>query len=287
MKDRGIHTLRPREGFEWDLFADAAQELDFDGSQRLPAWTPPRAERMKRSDEGKVLKPSDVPFGINELVVSEKAIGRWLYPIGERPPAGPPWLAPGWHRPDAARQGQVPMTLSIHTLAPPGGFEWLLPTVSAHIDRVRFDGSSRARTWTPVHMTRMKEPDRGKRRKPSDFPFGTNELVVSRPARDALREVLESHGEILPLACDDGEFWIVNVTTLAHALDLGRSDVMRADEDGRILMLNKPIFRNELLEKVELFKLPEIPVAHVFVTGRFVDRVRGSGLVGLDFKQVG
>jgi hypothetical protein len=52
-------------------------------------------------------------------------------------------------------------------------------------------------------------------------------LILSQVARDMLGEQLEAFGELLPLACDDGEFWTLNVTRLVDALDATGSELLR------------------------------------------------------------
>jgi hypothetical protein len=64
------------------------------------------------------------------------------------------------------------MSSEIYRLQPPGGFEWLLPVNQDDNALFRFDGTPRAQTWVPVEMERIKQSDRGKVAKPSDFPFG-------------------------------------------------------------------------------------------------------------------
>lgn len=58
--------------------------------------------------------------------------------------------------------------------------------------------------------------------KPSDFPWLIDQaLAMRRAAVDALQDMLSSHGEVLPLASDDGvELFVLN-TIVIDALDTG------------------------------------------------------------------
>src|SRR6187397_957294 len=100
-------------------------------------------------------------------------------------------------------------------------FEWLLPVRNEDYDLFRFDGTARAASWKPVQMERIKVSDRGRRLKPADVPAGatTSIMFLSGRAKERIGSYLERYGELLPLACDDGELWVLNVTSIADALD--------------------------------------------------------------------
>lgn len=112
-------------------------------------------------------------------------------------------------------------------------------------------------------------------------------LTVSRKAEDRIGPVLERYGELLPLACEDGEFWTLNVTCLLDALDLERSDVLRASDTGTVLMVRKHVFRAEKLHGAGLFKVPETELSGlIYFTSSIIDEISVFGLAGLGFKCV-
>jgi hypothetical protein len=46
---------------------------------------------------------------------------------------------------------------------------------------------------------------------------------MSKHAAESLRDYLSAYGELLPLACDEAEFWVLNVLKEVDALDYERS----------------------------------------------------------------
>ncbi|WP_437738931.1 imm11 family protein [Sorangium sp. So ce1335] len=168
------------------------------------------------------------------------------------------------------------------------GFEWLLPVNDADFELLRFDGQRKSSSWRPIRMKRLKVTEQGRPLEPSDFPAcsGGDVLILDRAARDRIGWHLERYGELLPLLCDGGDFWALNVTRLVDALDENNSELLRASDTGAILMVRKHAFRAAALERAELFKVPQMVCGLIYVTDPFVELVRASGLKGLDFVQV-
>jgi hypothetical protein len=167
-------------------------------------------------------------------------------------------------------------------------FEWLLPVRKEDYDLFRFDRTARAASWKPVQMERLKVSDRGRRLKPADLIGGATDTIMflGRRAKERIGSYLERYGELLPLACDDGEFWVLNVTSVADALDEQASQgVLRSSEDGKILMIRRPAFRASRLVH-EVFRLPDPLPSPIYVTTLGMERLRASGLTGLDFVSV-
>lgn len=179
-------------------------------------------------------------------------------------------------------------TRNVYKLRYSEGFEWLLPVNDSDCDLLRFDGQRRTELWRPVRMKRLTISEQGGPLSPSDFPAcsGGDMLVVGRAARDKLGTVLEQYGELLPLLCDDGDFWVLNVTRLVDALDESNSQLMRASDTGAILMIRKHAFRPAALDQAHLFKLPQTARGLIYVTDPFVQLASTSGLKGLEFVQV-
>lgn len=85
------------------------------------------------------------------------------------------------------------------------GYEGLSWVDSQGFDVVYdLDGSSRAEGWKPLAVRRVR-PSRREACRPADSPYyGTDILVLRRSAVDALRDMLEAHGELLPLEDEGG-----------------------------------------------------------------------------------
>ncbi len=170
------------------------------------------------------------------------------------------------------------------------GSEWLQPVNEGEFELLIFDGKSRAKSWTPIAMKRIKDFGDGQPVRPVDFPCGSGggDLPMTDAAREKIGPYLEKYGEFLPLSCDEGKFCTFHVTHFVDALDEGASDLLRASDDpGKVLMIHKHVFRPERLTSDWVFKLPQSHGRGPFyVTDPFVNLIRTSGLTGLKFKRV-
>lgn len=177
--------------------------------------------------------------------------------------------------------------MKVFTITAPEGYEWVLPARNDEIETLRFDGQPRAGSWQPVRMQRLSQDEHGNPLALSDFPScsGGDMLMLRRNAVAALTDIFESCGELLPLACPDGELWTLNVTNLVDALDEKSSQLLRAPDSGKILRVKKAVFRSEALRGQLLFKLTAMPRGLIYVTESFVERVKTAGLQGIGFRQ--
>jgi hypothetical protein len=147
-----------------------------------------------------------------------------------------------------------------------------------------FDGSSRKEGWQPPHVQRVR-PTKRSGNKPADLPSRVDELIMRRPAMEALRDVLDAYGEVLPLATDDGvELFVHNVCVVLDALDKERTEFHPVPET-TIVWVQKPVFIESAIGDVEMFRVPEDPL-RVYYTERFVQRVKTLKLKGTDFTPV-
>ena len=166
------------------------------------------------------------------------------------------------------------------------GFEW----VNACDDRdyevfLSFDGEPRASAWKPIKVRRVRADERHAF-EPSDFPWlGSHALVMRRTAVEALLEILEAHGEILPLATDDGVALFVFNARVVDALDEARSSLVRFPGTHRIMRIEKVAFVEAAVRDLDIFRLPN-RAGPTYVSERFVDRVEAAGLRGLQFEKV-
>lgn len=150
------------------------------------------------------------------------------------------------------------------------------PEIKNLLDEVWFRGQPMAESWIPLRTVTEKQT----RHLPlPDFDDTVYWPMFSRRAVDALADLLEPNGEILPLICPEGEYFAYNATCLVDILDQERSDMRRVS-------LHKLVFRTDCLQGLSIFKMKLRPVAHVFVTDLLVNRVRQAGLVGIDFRKL-
>lgn len=160
------------------------------------------------------------------------------------------------------------------------------PIHSEDFERINLEinGSPRSREWLPVPMKIIHE-DQGRQLSSSDAPWlGSHALVFKRKASDALASLLQACGELLPLVCAEVSVQIYNPRVL-DVLDVEVSSVLRFSS-GRIMSVQRYVFRPSLIEAVDIFKIPDLRVSPTFVSHRFVDHWKRSGLKGLDFERV-
>lgn len=145
------------------------------------------------------------------------------------------------------------------------------------------DGSLRSKTWKPVRVRRVR-PSLREAFRPSDSPYRINHtMVFRRSAIDALRDILDAHGELLPLEDEGGvELFVYNPRAL-DALDHVQSKGWRNDE-GRLDVVNYHVFFPSIVEGVDVFKLAEERAGSIYLSERFVQRWQQAKLKGLDFK---
>ncbi len=146
------------------------------------------------------------------------------------------------------------------------------------------DGSPRLALWKPIPVKRVRASKREAFR-PSDFPYFFSAFILRRSAVDALRDILDAHGELLPLQDEEGvELCVFNMRPV-DALDEPRSKVNYVEGTDRICYVDKPVFIPSALEGVDIFKLWR-KLAKVYFSDRFVARVKAAKLKGLDFTKV-
>lgn len=120
----------------------------------------------------------------------------------------------------------------------------------------------------------------------SDSPWlGGHALIFRFPVKEALGELLTANGELLPLICSEADLVVFNATRIIDALNEEESIVSRID-GGKIYRIKRYVFRPEVIDGVDVFKIPNLTVSPTFFSERFVDTWNACGLVGLDFLPV-
>lgn len=79
--------------------------------------------------------------------------------------------------------------------------------------------------WEPPRLAEVWEPlkVKGRIRAWNDFPMLMHIPAFSQRAVDALRDMLEPHGELLPLIYEHGTYWAYNLRTVVDIVD-GRNE---------------------------------------------------------------
>lgn len=166
------------------------------------------------------------------------------------------------------------------------GFEWVNAVQDVDYEVfLQFDGKARASTWRSISVRRVRA-DEHQAFNPSDFPWlGSHALTMRRSAVEALRDLLDANGEVLPLATEDGiELFVLNARVV-DALDEATASLTMFPGTNRIMRVKKVAFLASKIEGLDLFRLPHRG-SSTYVSERFVDRVKAAGLRGLVFNKV-
>jgi len=177
--------------------------------------------------------------------------------------------------------------MKIYTPSPPDSYELCHPLRQEDFEliNVLINGTSRLKTWKPIPMQIINE-DEGRRFLDSDSPWlGAHALIFRPRALESLGSLLREYGELLPLMCDEPDMMIYNPTHVLNALDQEASSVLRFG-GGRIMRINRFVFRPEVIGRCDVFKIPNLRVSPTFVSQRFVEFWNSAELKGLEFKLV-
>lgn len=178
------------------------------------------------------------------------------------------------------------MSIEIYEPLVADGYEWVNTVRDDDYEIfLQFDGTPKASSWKPVAVRRVRADER-RPFKRSDFPWLAGcALVMRRSAVDALRDMLDATGELLPLSTDDGvELFVLNARTI-DAMDEAASSVIKYPGTDRIMRIKSIAFEASRIEGIDLFRLPHRASA-TYVSSRFVERVQEAGLRGLSFEKV-
>lgn len=127
----------------------------------------------------------------------------------------------------------------------------------------------------------------------SDFPDGLlSPPIFSERTVQKLGEFLDGNDvELLPLhTIKNKKYYAVNVLKVLDCIDGDRSEVKRF-RSGEIMKYKKYAFKEDQVKGQDIFKLVDheekkIFSTQIFVSDRFRDKVKESGLTGFDFIKV-
>lgn len=145
--------------------------------------------------------------------------------------------------------------------------------------------------WEPLRLAEIWKPLRvvGRVRAWNDYPTLMSWPAFSRRAIDALHDMLEPNGELLPLLYEHGEYWVYNVRTVVDIVNLDVS-IHSMDETTRLQYFPVTEIEHyeiypERLHGLSIFRMRQDP-SGTYVTQPFVDRVRSAGLRNFVFEKI-
>jgi hypothetical protein len=141
--------------------------------------------------------------------------------------------------------------------------------------------------WTSPRLADLWRPLRvkGRVRAWNDFP--TIDMVVpafSQRAVDALGDILEANGELLPLEYEHGTWFAYNCRTVADIVDYTKSTVSL--DCGVQKEIDHYTIYVERLTGLTLFRMRHDVGPALYSTQSFVDRARQAGLRNFDFEKI-
>ena len=145
----------------------------------------------------------------------------------------------------------------------------------------QFDGRSLAATWSPVAVSPADTPEDDAQL--ADCTILGTVPLLSDKAVSTLAPLWGSHCEVLPVTYPRKHLFILNPLVVVDCLDEARSDLERFPSTGRVMLINRYVFVDRLLEGHSIFRIPQLLRAYVFVTESVPQAVAAAGLTGFSF----
>ena len=163
-------------------------------------------------------------------------------------------------------------------------YDDLIPVEEYSVEEMQsYDGRNHKEWWIPKKVKRM-QPDN--KRLLGDLSSYLSEPVFSENALKKWWSRIKDDVEVLPLTYDEGNFSLINVTTVLEAIDYEKAKFERFKSSGRIMCFDKFAFREEVIKTHCIFKIIDAPKSYVFVTDEFVNTVKKNRLKGFSFELV-
>ncbi|UOQ74802.1 imm11 family protein [Hymenobacter cellulosilyticus] len=113
---------------------------------------------------------------------------------------------------------------------------------------------------------------------------GSERIVFSQRAVDALRPLLGTSVELLPYPTEIGTYYLVNVLDVGDYLDKNRTKCREILPNGLCAGISKFVFQADLLRGKHIFRIPDSPVFR-YVSDEFIAACRKHNLTGIDMTE--
>lgn len=144
-----------------------------------------------------------------------------------------------------------------------------------------FNGNSKLKEWKPIELEFYED----KSIYQSDvYSFNGIPVFEDNSKLQNIKSILLQYGELLPVNCERKTLYLYNVTTVIDALDVEKSKCMIIGEQKIILKVERPVFKTELLEGVDIFKVVQANLFTIYVSANFVKLVNENNIIGFLFK---
>lgn len=150
------------------------------------------------------------------------------------------------------------------------------------IDEIQsYDGRQKLIEWTPLEVVKMED------KLLSNAPgFYSHLPVFDKKVLDVVGDLINDDVEILPLNCEHGNYFAINVVSVLDCINYEKS-IYKTFRDGkRIMRFVRYEFISEKVIENHIFKIIDEPTRRPFVSDKFRQRILDSGLVGFKFELV-
>lgn len=142
-----------------------------------------------------------------------------------------------------------------------------------------FDGTKKIKNWNPLKVKRMYD------REFSNTPgFSPHIPIFDKKSVSVLNDLLTDNAEILPLDCDEGEFYAINVINVIDCIDYEKSKYKTFRDGKRIMRFTKYVFDEVKIDGLNIFKIKDEPLKRPFVSENFKNKIIDNNLVGFKFE---
>lgn len=159
------------------------------------------------------------------------------------------------------------------------------PTPKDGYKSYMFDGVPvKERTFDKIYPSKYKDE--------IDKPIGDvfsveiSSFILNEKSYKALYPYLRNHSQIFKIKSDNKIFYVVNVIDIIDCLNYDKSELKYFSSSGRVMDVEKYVFKTEKLKNATIFKLPEFPKSISYVTEEFKKAVEENNIKGFKFKEL-
>ena len=118
------------------------------------------------------------------------------------------------------------------------------------------------------------------------FSVKISSFILNEKSYKVLYPYLKNHSQIFKIKSDNKIFYVVNVIDIIDCLNYDESELKYFSSSGRVMDVEKYVFKTEKLKNATIFKLPEFPKSISYVTEEFKKAVEENNIKGFKFKEL-
>lgn len=118
------------------------------------------------------------------------------------------------------------------------------------------------------------------------FSVEISSFILNEKSYKVLYPYLKNHSQIFKIKSDNKIFYVVNVIDIIDCLNYDKSELKYFSSSGRVMDVEKYVFKTEKLKNATIFKLPEFPKGISYVTEEFKKAVEENNITGFKFKEL-